>query len=79
MSLLSLMRPDFFDLKMVVFAKRAQHVMLIPFPIASSFTAVVFDLIAYWTKRRTFADAAYYNLLVAALAKHNPADGGLTL
>jgi uncharacterized membrane protein len=29
---------------------------------------VAFDLIGYWTKRRSFADAAYYNLLVAALA-----------
>ena len=33
-----------------------------------SLAAVAFDLIAYWTKRRSFADAAYYNLLLAALA-----------
>ena len=42
--------------------------VLIHFPIALFITAVVFYLIAYWTKLRSFADAAYYNLLVAALA-----------
>ncbi len=68
MTLLTLMRPNPFDLRTVIFAKHAQHVVLIHFPIALFITAVVFDLIAYWTKRRTFADAAYYNLLVAALA-----------
>ena len=68
MSLLALMRPNPFDFKTVIFAKHAQHVVLIHFPIALFITAVVFDLIAHWTKRRTFADASYYNLLVAALA-----------
>ena len=68
MTLLSLMRPSPFDFRTVVFAKHAQHVVLIHFPIALFVTAVAFDVIAYWTKRRTFADAAYYNLLVAALA-----------
>jgi uncharacterized membrane protein len=29
---------------------------------------VLFDLIAQWTKRRGIADAAYYNLLVAAIS-----------
>lgn len=68
MTLLSLVRPSPFDFRTVVFAKHAQHVVLIHFPIALFITAVAFDLIAYWTKRRTFADAAYYNLLAAALA-----------
>jgi uncharacterized membrane protein len=68
MSLLTLMRPNPFDFKTLILAKHAQHVVLIHFPIALFITAVAFDLIAYWTKRRTFADAAYYNLLVAALA-----------
>ena len=68
MTLLSLVRPSPFDFRTVVYAKHAQHVVLIHFPIALFITAVAFDLIAYWTKRRTFADAAYYNLLVAALA-----------
>src|SRR5215468_7187856 len=64
----ALLRPNLFDFKTVIFAKHAQHVVLIHFPIALFVTAAFFDLIAYWTKRRTFADAAYYNLLVAALA-----------
>ena len=68
MMLLALVRPNPFDLRTAVLAKHAQHVVLIHFPIALFVTAVVFDLIAYWTKRRSFADAAYYNLLVAALA-----------
>ena len=68
MTLLTLIRPNPFDLRTVVLAKHAQHVVLIHFPIALFITAVAFDLIAYWTKLRTFADAAYYNLLVAALA-----------
>jgi uncharacterized membrane protein len=55
-----------FDLKTALFAKHAQHVVLIHFPIALFITAVSFDLIAQWTKPRGVADAAYYNLLVAA-------------
>ena len=42
--------------------------MLIHFPIALFITAVAFDLIAQWTKRRSLAHAAYYNLLVAAIS-----------
>lgn len=68
MALLTWIRPNPFDVRTVVLAKHAQHVVLIHFPIALFIAAVVFDLIAFWTKRRTFADAAYYNLLVAALA-----------
>jgi uncharacterized membrane protein len=54
-----------FDLKTVLLAKHAQHVVLIHFPIALFLTAVAFDLIAQWTKRAGLADSAYYNLLVA--------------
>jgi len=68
MTLLTMLRPNPFDPKTVLMAKHAQHVVLVHFPIALFITAVFFDLIAYWTRRRTFADAAYYNLLVAALA-----------
>ena len=57
-----------FDLKTAVLAKHAQHVVLIHFPIALFITAVAFDLVAQWTKRRGLADAAYYNLLVAAIS-----------
>jgi uncharacterized membrane protein len=57
-----------FDLRAALLARHAQHVVLIHFPIALFITAVVFDLIAQWTKRRGIADAAYYNLLGAAIS-----------
>src|SRR5579864_2403602 len=57
-----------FDLKTVLLAKHAQHVVLIHFPIALFITAVLFDFIALRTKRRGLEDAAYYNLLVAAIS-----------
>jgi len=57
-----------FDPKTVFFAKHAQHVVLIHFPIALFIAAVAFDFIAQWTKRRGLEDAAYYNLLLAAIS-----------
>lgn len=57
-----------FDPKTALLAKHAQHVVLVHFPIALFITAVMFDLISQRTKRRTLADAAYYNLLVAAVS-----------
>src|SRR5258707_8243411 len=57
-----------FDLKAALLAKHAQHVVLIHFPIGLFLAAVVFDLISLWTKRRGLADAAYYNLLAAAIS-----------
>jgi uncharacterized membrane protein len=57
-----------FDPKTVFLAKHAQHVVLIHFPIALFITAVTFDLLAQWTKRQGLADAAYYNLLMAAIS-----------
>ena len=57
-----------FDLKTAFLAKHAQHIVLIHFPIAMFISAVAFDLIAQWTKRRGLADTAYYNLLVAAIS-----------
>jgi uncharacterized membrane protein len=57
-----------FDLKTALLAKHAQHVVLIHFPIGLFLAAVAFDLIALWTKRRDLADAAYYNLLAAAIS-----------
>ena len=57
-----------FDLKSAILAKHAQHVLLIHFPIALFISAVAFDAIAQWTKRRGLADAAYYNFLVAAIS-----------
>ena len=57
-----------FDFRTALLAKHAQHVVLIPFPIALFITAVGFDLTAQWTKRRGLATAAYYNLLAAAIS-----------
>ena len=57
-----------FDPKTIFLAKHAQHVVLIHFPIALFITAVAFDLLAQWTKRPGLADAAYYNLLMAAIS-----------
>src|ERR1700686_5014163 len=57
-----------FDLKTAILAKHAQHVVLIHFPIALFLAAVAFDFIALWTNRRGLADAAYYNLLGAAIS-----------
>jgi uncharacterized membrane protein len=57
-----------FDLKTALLAKHAQHVVLIHFPIGLFLAAVAFDLIALWTKHRGLADAAYYNLLAAAIS-----------
>ena len=57
-----------FDLKTALLAKHAQHVVLIHFPIALFITAVTFDVVGQWTKRRGLAAAAYYNLLVSAIS-----------
>lgn len=42
--------------------------MLIHFPIALLMAAVAFDLIALRTRRQVMLEAAYYNLLVAAIS-----------
>jgi len=57
-----------FDLKTALLAKHAQHVVLIHFPIALFISAVAFDRTAQWTKLRGPTDAAYYNLLAAAIS-----------
>jgi uncharacterized membrane protein len=57
-----------FDVRTVVLARHAQHVVLIHFPIALFIAAVGFDYLAQWTKNRTLAAAAYFNLLVAAVS-----------
>jgi len=57
-----------FDLKAAMLSKHAQHVVLIHFPIALFIAGVAFDFMARWTKRRGLAEAAYFNLLCAAVA-----------
>jgi uncharacterized membrane protein len=57
-----------FDIKAALMAKHAQHVVLIHFPIALFLCGSLFDFLAHWTRKATLAAAAYYNLMVAALA-----------
>lgn len=56
-----------FDLKTALLTKHAQHVVL-HFPIALFISAVAFDLSAQWTKRSGLTEAAYYNMLAAAIS-----------
>jgi len=56
-----------FDLKTMIFAKHAQHVVLIHFPIALFIIGVFFDFLAQFNRQRLLVAAAYYNLLVAAI------------
>jgi uncharacterized membrane protein len=57
-----------FDIKAVLLAKHAQHVVLIHFPIALFIVGVLFDFLAQWKRQGLLAAAAYYNVLVAAIA-----------
>ena len=57
-----------FDVRSIVLAKHAQHVVLIHFPIALCLVGIAFDLVAHYRRSRTLADVAYYNLLVAAFS-----------
>ena len=54
------------DLRTVLLARHAQHVVLVHFPIAAFITAVGFDYAAEWARKPALAAAAYLNLLVAA-------------
>jgi uncharacterized membrane protein len=57
-----------FDIRTVLLASHAQHVVLIHFPIALFIMAVAFDYLAQWTNNRALAAAAYFNLMVAAVS-----------
>ena len=54
-----------FDLKAVLLAKHAQHVVVIHFPIALFMMSCAFDIIARWKQSESLAMAAYYNLATA--------------
>jgi uncharacterized membrane protein len=56
-----------FDIKTVLLAKHAQHVVLIHFPIALFIVGVGFDLVAQRTKSLPIACVARYNLIAAAV------------
>ena len=57
-----------FDVKAVLFAKHAQHIVMIHFPIALFFASGFFDLIAYRMKSAPLRSAAYYNLVAASIS-----------
>ncbi len=57
-----------FDIHYTVLAKHAQHVVLIHFPIALLITGAAFDFLGQWTKRRALVEAAYFNILAAAIS-----------
>jgi len=57
-----------FDLKAAIFAKHAQHVVLIHFPIALFIVGVAFDSIGRISRKGALVSAAYYNFLTAALS-----------
>jgi uncharacterized membrane protein len=56
-----------FDPKSVVFAKHAQHVVLVHFPIALFLTGVICDVLAHWAKRPALKIVAQFNLWAAAI------------
>jgi len=55
-----------FDLRTILLAKHAQHVVLIHFPIALLMTGVGFDLLSHGKRDSQLASAAYLNLSIAA-------------
>lgn len=65
------------DIRSAIFAKHAQHVVLIHFPIALFLAGVALDVAASWTRRKGLAVAAYYNLAFAALSALPAAATGL--
>lgn len=54
-----------FDLRTVLLARHAQHVVLIHFPIALFITGVGLDLLSQGKRDSQFASAAYLNLSIA--------------
>lgn len=57
-----------FEIRSVVLAKHAQHVVLVHFPIALFLVGVLFDWIAQWKRNARLGKAAYYNLSIAAFS-----------
>jgi uncharacterized membrane protein len=55
-----------FDLRTILLAKHAQHVVLIHFPIALFMTGVGLDLLSRGKRDSQLAGAAYWNLSIAA-------------
>jgi uncharacterized membrane protein len=56
------------DPRAAIFAKHAQHVVIIHFPSALFIAGVAFDFIATWTRRKDLALVAYCDFCGALLA-----------
>lgn len=56
-----------FDPRTVLFAKHAQHIALVHFPIALFLTGVFCDVLAHWGKKRQLKPVAQFNLDAAAV------------
>ena len=57
-----------FDPRTVLFAKHAQHVVLVHFPIGLCLTSVIFEVLGKWRSDDKLISASYYNQLAAAVA-----------
>ena len=57
-----------FDPRTVLFAKHAQHVVLVHFPIGLCLTSVIFEVLGKWRANAALISASYYNQLAAAIA-----------
>jgi len=57
-----------FNPSSVLFAKHAQHVVLVHFPVALFLTGVACDTASRWANREKLATVAGFNLIVAAFA-----------
>jgi uncharacterized membrane protein len=55
-----------FDIRTVLLAKHAQHVVVIHFPIALFITGVALDLLSRGRRASQFSTAAYLNISIAA-------------
>lgn len=66
-----------FDIRTILAAKHAQHVVLIHFPIALFITGVFFDLLSRGKRSSQLASAAYLNLSAAAVTLLPAAATGL--
>lgn len=71
------MTVHFFDLQHTLLARHAQHIVLVHFPIALVFVALLFDLLALRWRDQGWSAAAYWNLSVAAAAVFPVAITGL--
>ena len=56
------------DVRSVLLARHAQHVVFVHFPIGLFLAGVFFDGVAWKTSRQDFATAAYFNLVAAAMS-----------